>query len=132
MIREQAAIEETNTEYHQRLSKEQGIDGRIGPLRKTVRTSFWNDSSPFTLQGTFVYSMRSYSFLSATIKKNIFKRGQTIEITIFLDNRGTILVDSIRVHLLQQETHTTVSATNAKKTAKTTNNVIDPIWFREV
>jgi len=93
--------EETVERYHNRRVQECGIDGRVGSLKAQLRTTFWNDSSPFMFQ--------------AFINKNIFHLGESATIKIIIDNLGTIQIDSVIICLEQYITSTRVVAGSKKE-----------------
>jgi len=86
--------EESVTEYHLMKAHQSGIDGRIGNPEKKITTNFWNDGRPFIFQ--------------VQLNKNDLDIGDTIEINVLLENKTSIEVDSIRVHLNEFITTTTI------------------------
>lgn len=104
------------TEYHLKQVHEKGIDGRVGTVEKKIMTNFWNDGRPFIFQ--------------VQIDKNVVDVGDTIEISILLDNKTSVEVDSIRVHLNEYITNTTILL-NGRKQTNCIVNRIGRLHFKE-
>jgi len=110
------STDESVTEFHLREAHEKGIDGRIGSIERKIITNFWNDSRPFIFQ--------------VQINKNVLDIGDIIEISVLLENKTSIEIDSLRVQLNEFITNTTILV-NGRKQTNCIVNRLGKLIYRE-
>jgi len=79
-------------------------------------SSFWNDNRPL--------------FFQVKLFRNLVTPGETMEIGIVLENKTSVSIDSIKVHLNLFNTNTTISLNGVKHTT-TVLTKLHRIFFRE-
>jgi len=79
-------------------------------------TSFWNDGRPF--------------FFQVKIFRNIVSPEDTMDIGVLLDNKTSVTIDCIRVHINQYNTNTTI-ALNGTKNTTTSLTKLHRIFYKE-